>query len=319
MSPPVAASQGPTGADSLLCPSAVHVTADPRYAATLDLATHCCGTSSAALLLLDDEQLRCRAAHNVDESIMAEVGQFCRRVLLCRESVVHSDDPLIPGCTFYAGTPILLPGQDVCLGVLVVLDCQPHASLPSEVVRPLELLAAQVAHLIAADLRINAEWRRMTLFIAKVSHELRTPLNGILGCAALLESQLDGSADAETAERLRHITASAEHNLQTVNQILDFAKLDAGRVELEQLTFDLRECVEEAMAMLPVDRKVPEVELGYEMAEDAEVVGDPHRLKQVLLNLLSNAMKFTTQGSVVLSVQLQHPMTNIDGMGGVHF
>lgn len=51
----------------------------------------------------------------------AEVGQFCRRVLLCRESVVHSDDPLIPGCTFYAGTPILLPGQDVCLGVLVVL------------------------------------------------------------------------------------------------------------------------------------------------------------------------------------------------------
>eukprot|EP00667_Euglena_gracilis_P001019 EG_transcript_1017 len=288
---------------------------DAFYAATVELAARCCRTSGAAILLMDDERLTCKAQWNMSDladPVPLEVDKFCRRVVWRRQPIVDDDDA--PGA-FWAGAPIVLPDSSSCVGVLVVADEFPDVDYPSEVRRILELLASQVAQSMSADLRIDEEWQRMNLFIAKVTHELRTPLNGILGCTALLRGQL-GGAEADAAETLRLITASAEHNLQTVNQILDFAKLDAGRVELERLPFDLRECVEEAMAMLPVDRKPWDVELGYEMAEDAEVVGDPHRLKQVLLNLLSNALKFTTCGSVVLSVQL----TTADDSGhGVHF
>eukprot|EP00667_Euglena_gracilis_P000563 EG_transcript_563 len=301
--------------------------ADQRYTTAVELAARCCRTAGAALLLVDsDRQLVWKAQWGVPSHRTPEVDAFCQRVLWKCEPIVSADASPSGSCTFWAGAPVLLPeANSSCLGVLAVLDERWATTVDQalDVERLLELLASQVASFISGDLGVSDEWQRMNLFVAKVSHELRTPLNGILGCTTLLQSRLGGSADAETVEGLRHISASAEHNLQTVNQILDFAKLDAGRVELERLPFDLRECVEEAMSMLPVDRKPQDVELGYEMAEDAEVVGDRHRLKQVLLNLLSNALKFTTHGSVVLSVQLQHtsPRSALDGFGPgcIHF
>eukprot|EP00667_Euglena_gracilis_P005229 EG_transcript_5265 len=293
----------------------------PWHNTLVQLAAVCCRVSGAAIMLIDDGQMLCKAQWGVLEPF-AEVDKCCRRVLWQPEPTTYLSEPAAPSSAFWAGAPIFLPDTDSCVGVLVVMDALPNTHHSPELSQLLELLAAQAAHFIGAEIRVSSEWQRMNLFIAKVSHELRTPLNGILGCAAVLQGRL-GSGDGETAATLGHISKSAEHNLQTVNQILDFAKLDAGRVELERLTFDLRECVEEAMAMLPLHRKAVEVELGYEMAEDAEVVGDPHRLKQVLLNLLSNALKFTTQGSVVLSVQLRPASPNSglghSGRGCVHF
>eukprot|EP00667_Euglena_gracilis_P015984 EG_transcript_16655 len=317
---PPPAKFGPLLSQSFSRAGVARVQIDPRYAPAAELVALCCRSAGAAVVLLEDDAgLVCRALWGSAQRRLAEVDKFCRRVLWQRELIVYADDSPAAECALWAGAPILLPETQCCVGVLVVLSEETDAAHPAEAGHLLELLAAQVALIVHGDHQVREESRRMTLFIAKVSHELRTPLNGILGCSALLQSRLGGSADAETAEMLRQISASAEHNLQTVNQILDFAKLDAGRVELERLPFNLRECVEEVMAMLPVDRKPRDVELGYEMAEDAEVVGDPHRLKQVLLNLLSNALKFTTQGSVVLSVQLQHPGLDDAGPGGVHF
>eukprot|EP00667_Euglena_gracilis_P002729 EG_transcript_2730 len=294
----------------------------PQYDALAQLAACCCAADYAALLLLDEGQtwVKAQSGTCLDEPTALEgVAQHIAAEQAVRVCLNARDTPVGPlRSPFWAGCPVVLPASALCVGVLLVADPFPKRRIPSNLVKLLELLSQQAGHLLSGDIHMLEEWSRMNLFVAKVSHELRTPLNGILGMAALLQDRLGGS-DLDVTEALQHVSASAEHNLKTVNQILDFAKLDAGRVELEQVPFDLRECVEDAMAMLPVDRKPPDVELGYEMAEDAEVIGDPHRLKQVLLNLLSNALKATPSGSVVLAVALAPDAALPPGHRRAHF
>ena len=148
--------------------------------------------------------------------------------------------------------------------------------------------------------------RAKSEFVANMSHEIRTPINGILGMTQLA---LDTPLTAEQREYLSAASASAEALLTVVNDILDFSKIDAGKLTLETIPFRLRKLLHDTFRTLSATASEKGLELTCEVAGDVpdRLTGDPGRLRQILLNLLSNALKFTHSGEVAISVSLAAP------------
>ncbi len=162
-------------------------------------------------------------------------------------------------------------------------------------------VAERTLDLVAAKEVAEAASKAKSQFLANMSHEIRTPMNGVLGMAELLSG-------TELTPRQKHfsntIRKSGEHLLKIINDILDFSKIESGHIELETLNFNLRQMLEQTLDLFSDAACHKRVELALDAPPNMQerVIGDPGRLRQVLMNLLGNALKFTEKGEVVLRV-----------------
>ena len=155
--------------------------------------------------------------------------------------------------------------------------------------------------------QLEAASRHKSEFLANMSHELRTPLNAIIGFSEVLTERMFGELNEKQDEYLRDIYASGQHLLSLINDILDLSKIEAGRMELEAGDFDLPSAIDNALILVRERATRRGITLGRTIDEQVGMLrGDERKVKQVLLNLLSNALKFTPEGG------------RIDVRAGVH-
>jgi signal transduction histidine kinase/CheY-like chemotaxis protein len=167
-----------------------------------------------------------------------------------------------------------------------------------------ELQHSNTALITARDEALAAAHSK-AVFLANMSHEIRTPLNGVLGMAELLGQSTLTDAQQRFVRTLRH---SGEHLMHVINDVLDFSKLEARRVELERIAFSPRDIVERLAEAMTLEARAKGLALTLEVDADvpAMVVGDPSRVRQILFNLTANAIKFTPAGRVSLALRTGH-------------
>lgn len=225
---------------------------------------------------------------------------FASKNMQSFEAAVHSQDGTVHD-TLYCKAVLTRRDGSVSGLLGIIVDITERKRAEVEVLRAKE--AAEAASRAKSD------------FLANMSHEIRTPMNGVIGMTDLA---LETALTAEQREYLSIAKSSAESLLTIINDILDFSKIEAGKLLVEQISFDLHRLITETLKSLAIKAHEKGIELLSEVLHDVprHVRGDPGRIRQVLVNLVGNAIKFTSDGEVALSTKLMQQQA---GHAIIHF
>lgn len=279
------------------------------------LAAQICDTPIALVSLIDHTRQWFKAHHGLDARETPRAQAFCAHAILSDDVFVvedsdrdkrFHDNPLATGqpyVKFYAGAPLILR-DGIRLGTLCVID--DHARrISSQQQRALEALARQVISQMELRLRVQTLEQLDAAkdeFIATVNHELRTPLTSIIGSLGLLENNVVSQLDSEAAKLVKVANRNADQLLNMVNDILELARLETGRIDLDRESVDLRAVVEQAIELNAPFCQRCGISIGLDPTAAPQPLTayiDKQRILQVLNNLISNAAKFSHEGDTI--------------------